>query len=85
MVSLDDLYNIATAMDNQMLLLNTKHKQDFRDGLAIDLAIPELDLRGIDEQLYLKEKGTMIGYEPGDEVNVKVLGIEFHLTKKEVN
>lgn len=82
---MDDLYNIATAMDSQMLLLNTKHKQDFRDGLTISLAIPELDLRGIDEQLYQKEKGTMVGYEPGDEVNVKVLGIEFHLTKKEVN
>lgn len=27
MVNLDDLYNIATAMDEQMLLMNSKYKK----------------------------------------------------------
>ena len=83
MVGLDDLYNIATAMDEQMLLLNSKHKEDFRDGLVIRLAIPPLDLQGIDETLYEREHKTMVGYERCDEVNVRVLGINFALTKKE--
>lgn len=83
MVALDDLYNIATAMDEQMLLMNSKHKIDFRDGLTIELAIPPLDFRGIDELLYEREHKTLVGYEPGDEVNVMVLGINFKLTKKE--
>lgn len=83
MVGLDDLYNIATAMDEQMLLLNSKHKEDFRDGLVIRLAIPPLDLQGIDETLYEREHKTMVGYERCDEVNVRVLGINFTLTKKE--
>lgn len=83
MVGLDDLYNIATAMDEQMLLMNSKHKIDFRDGLTIELAIPPLDFRAIDELLYEREHKTLVGYEPGDEVNVMVLGINFKLTKKE--
>lgn len=83
MVTIEDLYNIATSMDEQMLLLNTKHKMDFRDGLLITLEIPPLDLRGIDESLYKKENNTMVGYESCDEVNVNVLGINFRLTKKE--
>lgn len=83
MVALDDLYNIATAMDEQMLLMNSKHKIDFRDGLTIELAIPPLDFQGIDELLYEREHKTLVGYEPGDEVNVMVLGINFKLTKKE--
>jgi len=83
MVGLDDLYNIATAMDEQMLLMNSKHKIDFRDGLVIELAIPPLDLQGIDETLYEREHKTMVGYERGDEVNVMVLGINFKLTAKE--
>lgn len=83
MVGLDDLYNIATAMDEQMFLMNSKHKIDFRDGLVIELAIPPLDLQGIDETLYEREHKTMVGYERGDEVNVMVLGINFKLTAKE--
>lgn len=83
MVTLDDLYNIATAMDSQMLLMNSIHKIDFRDGLTITLAIPPLDLQGIDEVLYEREHKTMVGYEKGDEVNVRVLGINFKLLKKE--
>lgn len=83
MVALDDLYNIATAMDEQMLLMNSKHKIDFRDGLTINLAIPPLDLQGIDEVLYEREHKTMVGYEKADEVDVRVLGIKFKLLKKE--
>ena len=83
MVALDDLYNIATAMDEQMLVMNSKHKIDFRDGLTINLAIPPLDLQGIDEVLYEREHKTMVGYEKADEVDVRVLGIRFKLSKKE--
>jgi hypothetical protein len=83
MVALDDLYSIATAMDEQMLLMNSKHKIDFRDGLTINLAIPPLDLQGIDEVLYEREHKTMVGYEKADEVDVRVLGIRFKLSKKE--
>jgi hypothetical protein len=83
MVALDDLYSIATAMDEQMLLMNSKHKIDFRDGLTINLAIPPLDLQGIDEVLYEREHKTMVGYEKADEVDVRVLGIKFKLSKKE--
>ncbi len=83
MVNLDDLYNIATAMDEQMLLMNSKHKKDFRKELLISLEIPQLDLQGIDETLYLKENNTMVGYEKCDEIKVNVLGINFLLTKKE--
>lgn len=83
MVGLDDLYNIATAMDEQMLLMNSKHKIDFRDGLTINLALPLLDLQGIDETLYEREHKTLVGYEMGDEVDVRVLGINFKLSKKE--
>lgn len=83
MVTLEDLYNVATAMDSQMLLLHTKNNHDFRPGAVITLTMPQLDLRGIDEQLYQKENGTMVGYESGDEVNVKILGITFHLVAEE--
>ena len=83
MVTLDDLYNIATAMDEQMLVMNSKHKIDFRDGLVINLAIPPLDFQGIDEVLYEREHKTMVGYEKGDEIDVRVLGIKFKLTEKE--
>lgn len=83
MVNLDDLYNIATAMDEQMLLMNSKYKKDFRKGLLISLEIPQLDLQGIDETLYFKENKTMVGYEKCDEIKVNVLGINFLLTKKE--
>ena len=83
MVTLDDLYNIATAMDEQMLVMNSKHKIDFRDGLTINLAIPPLDFQGIDEVLYEREHKTMVGYEKGDEIDVRVLGIKFKLTEKE--
>lgn len=83
MVNLDDLYNIATAMDEQMLLMNSKHKKDFRKELLISLEIPQLDLQGIDETLYFKENNTMVGYEKCDEIKVNVLGINFLLTKKE--
>ena len=82
MVTLDDLYNIATAMDEQMLLMNSKHKEDFRDGLLITLEIPELDLQGIDEVLYEREHKTIVGYEKADEIDVRVLGINFKLMKK---
>jgi hypothetical protein len=83
MVGLDDLYNIATAMDEQMLLMNSKHKIDFRDGLTINLSLPPIDLQGIDEVLYEREHKTLVGYEKGDEIDVRVLGINFKLTKKE--
>ena len=83
MVTIDDLYNIATSMDEQMLLMNSKHKIDFRDGLLITLAIPEIDLQGIDETLYEREHKTLVGYEKGDEIDVRVLGINFKLTKME--
>lgn len=83
MVGLDDLYNIATAMDEQMLLMNSKHKIDFRDGLTINLSLPPLDLQSIDEVLYEREHKTLVGYEKGDEIDVRVLGINFKLTKKE--
>ena len=82
MVGLDDLYRIAEAMDSQMLEMNVRHRNDFRDSLLISLELPELDLRGIDEKLYERANGTMVGYEPGDEVNISVLGINFRLTKK---
>ena len=82
MVGLEDLYNIATAMDEQMLMMNVKHKEDMRDKLMICLELPELDLRGIDEKLYEHDNGTLVGYEPCDEVNVAVMGIMFRLTKK---
>ena len=84
MVTLEDLYNIADAMDKQMLTMNIKHKQDFREDFDISLALPELDFRGIDEMLYEREHKTMVGYEPGDEINVMVLGINFKLMKKVV-
>lgn len=83
MIGLDDLYNIATAMDEQMLIMNSKYKIDFRDGLTINLAIPPLDFQGIDETLYEREHNTLVGYEKGDEIDVRVLGINFKLTKKE--
>ena len=83
MVELGDLYNIATAMDEQMLVMNSKHKIDFRDGLTINLAIPPLDLQGIDEVLYEREHKTLVGYEKADEVDVRVLGIKFKLSKRE--
>lgn len=83
MVGLDDLYSIATAMDEQMLLMNSKHKIDFRDGLTINLSLPPLDLQGIDEGLYEREHKTLVGYEKGDEIDVRVLGINFKLSKKE--
>lgn len=83
MVGLDDLYSIATAMDEQMLLMNSKHKIDFRDGLTINLSLPPLDLQGIDEVLYEREHKTLVGYEKGDEIDVRVLGINFKLSKKE--
>jgi hypothetical protein len=81
MVGLEDLYRIAEAMDSQMLEMNIRHKRDMRDGLLITLEIPELDLRGIDEKLYERDNGTMVGYEPCDEVNVTVMGIQFKLSK----
>lgn len=84
MVNLDDLYNIATAMDQQMLLMNVKHAEDFRNGLLIKLEIPALDLQSIEETLYEREYHTLVGYEKGDEVDINVLGINFKLTKKEV-
>lgn len=83
MVTLDDLYNIAESMDKQMLMMNSKHKIDFRDGLVITLAIPPLDLQGIDEVLYEREHQTLVGYEKCDEIDVGVLGIKFKLIKKE--
>lgn len=83
MVTIEDLYNIADAMDKQMLMMNTKHKMDFRDGLNVTLEIPPLDLRGIDESLYMKENNTLVGYEACDELNVNVIGINFRLVKKE--
>ena len=82
MVGLEDLYNIATVMDGQMLMMNVKHKNDMRGDLVVCLDLPELDLRGIDEKLYEHDNGTMVGYEPCDEVNVTVMGIRFRLTKK---
>lgn len=82
MVGIEDLYNISTAMDSQMLDMNVKHKEDFRDSLLICLELPELDLRGIDEKLYEHDNGTLVGYEPCDELNVSVMGIKFRLTKK---
>lgn len=83
MVGIDDLYNIATVLDQQMLLMNVKHKMDFRDGLFVNLELPTLDLQSIEEQLYERENKTMVGYEKGDEIDVNVLGINFRLTKKE--
>ena len=83
MVELNDLYNIASAMDQQMLMLNVKYKKDFRPELTITLELTKLDLMGIDEKLYEKEHNTLVGYEPGEEVNVRVLGINFRLIKKE--
>lgn len=83
MVDLNDLYNIASAMDQQMLMLNVKYKRDFRPGLTVVLELPKLDLMGIDEKLYEKEHETLVGYEPGEEVDVRVLGINFKLIKKE--
>ena len=83
MVELNDLYNIASAMDQQMLMLNVKHKKDFRPNLGVSLKLPKLDLMGIDEKLYEKEHGTLVGYEPGEEVDVMVLGINFKLLKEE--
>ena len=83
MVELNDLYNIASAMDQQMLMLNVKYRKDFRPELTITLELPKLDLMGIDEKLYEKEHNTLVGYEPGEEVNVRVLGINFRLIKKE--
>lgn len=83
MVNLDDLYNIATAMDQQMLLMNVKHAEDFRSGLVITMKIPELDLQSIEETLYEREYHTLVGYQKGDEVEVNVLGINFKLTKEE--
>lgn len=83
MVNLDDLYNIATAMDQQMLLMNVKHAEDFRNGLVITMKIPELDLQAIEETLYEREYHTLVGYQKGDEVEINVLGINFKLTKEE--
>ena len=83
MVSLDDLYNIATGMDEQMLVMNTKHRKDFRRGLLVSLEIPPLDLQSIDETLYFKENKTMVGYEKCDELKINIMGINFLLTKKE--
>lgn len=83
MVELNDLYNIASAMDQQMLMLNIKHKKDFRPNLTVTLELPKLDLMGIDEKLYEKEHKTLVGYEPGEEVDVMVLGINFKLVKKD--
>lgn len=83
MVTIDDLFNIATAMDQQMLLMNTKHAEDFRKNLSITLAIPALDLQGIEEILYQREHNTMVGYVKGDEVDVNVMGINFRLIVKE--
>lgn len=83
MVDLNDLYNIASVMDQQMLMLNVKEKNDYRPNLTVTLAIPKLDLMGIDEKLYEKEHETLVGFEPGEEVDVRVLGINFKLIKKE--
>lgn len=82
MVDINDLYNIADAMDKQMLLLNIKEANDFRQETTITMVLPKLDMLAIDEQLYEKENGTLVGYEPGEEVNVKVLGINFKLIKE---
>lgn len=82
MVAIDDLYNIASVMDEQMLVMNMKHKEDFREDLYITLEIPELDFMGIDQSLYEKEHKTMIGYEVGDEINITILGINFILKKR---
>jgi hypothetical protein len=70
-------------MDQQMLMLNVKYKRDFRPDLTVALELPKLDLMGIDEKLYEKEHETLVGYEPGEEVDVRVLGINFKLIKKE--
>ncbi len=82
MVDINDLYNIADAMDKQMLLLNIKEANDFRQETTITMVLPKLDMLAIDEQLYEKENGTLVGYEPGEEVNVKVLGINFKLVRE---
>jgi hypothetical protein len=66
-----------------MLMLNVKEKNDYRPNLTVTLTIPKLDLMGIDEILYEKEHNTLTGYEPGEEVDVRVLGINFKLIKKE--
>lgn len=83
MVTIEDLYNIATAMDSQMLLLNKKNGIDYRPNTAVYMEIPKLDLQGIDELLYQKEHKTMTGYEKAEEVDVNILGINFKLVKKE--
>lgn len=85
MVDIDDLYNIATVMDQQMLHMNVKHAEDFRQGLLIKMAIPPLDLQSIEQILYEREHHTLVGYEKGDEVDVNVLGINFKLTKNEAD
>ncbi len=82
MVDINDLYNIADAMDKQMLLLNVKEANDFRQETTITMILPKLDMLAIDEQLYEKENGTLVGYEPGEELNVKILGINFKLVRE---
>ena len=82
MIGIEDLYRIATTMDSLMLDLNVRHKEDFRDSLLICFELSELEFRGVDEKLYERDNGTMVGYEPCDELNVSVMGINFRLTKK---
>ena len=46
------------------------------------MELPKLNLQAIDETLYERENHTMVGYEPGDEVDVNIIGISFKLVKK---
>lgn len=82
MVDMNDLYKIAEAMDKQMMALNMKERRDFRRTTTIQMELPKLNLQAIDETLYERENHTMVGYEPGDEVDVNIIGISFKLVKK---
>lgn len=82
MIELRDLYNIAESMDRQMLDLNVKSLHDYRGDITIQIQMEDLNFLMLDETLYEKEKNTMVGYDPGDEINVKILGISFKLVKK---
>lgn len=78
MTNLDDIIEIASSLNNA-LLIRGKDK-NFKDNIAVNIALDELELHGIDRELYVMKNKEANGFNPASEVDAKILGIRFVLT-----
>ena len=78
MINFDDIVEIASSIHNALLV--TGKEKGLKENITVNIGLDEIELHGIDRELYVMKHKESAGFKPADEVDAAIMGVNFKLT-----